>query len=810
MKLPLKWLKDYVDFNISNKEFATRMLLRGFEVADIIPEVKASGVYVCTIDSISQHPDAERLSVCSVDIGRRDENGEKQPITIVTNAKNIYEGCQVPVALDGAVLADGMLIKPTKMRGVLSEGMFCGGAEIGIGDVEYEGAGGDSVLILEEKHTNGEPIETALGLDDVIFDIELTPNRTDCQSIIGICREAASALGQTLKEPEIKSITGEGDASDYAKVTVENPKLCPRYLARVVTDLKIEPSPKWMQLRLKLAGIRPINNIVDITNFVLLEYGHPMHAFDLACIKDGHIVVRNAKENEIVTTLDGKEREMSPDMLLIADPEKGVGVAGVMGGLNSEITENTKVTLFESAVFLPENIRHTTRKLHHSTDSSARFTKGVEAVNAQKAIDRAIELVEMLGAGKVVGGLIDVCERQPEARTASANIERVNAILNTAFTGEDMCALLASINIPSRVDGGELVIDVPHYRTDIESGLETDADIAEEIGRLYGYDNIAPTLMNGETFHGKLGASFAFDDRIKDQLVAMGFMELYNYNFTSPQEYDQLLIPIGDEKRRTVRIRNPFGEDQSLMRTTLIGGLLRTARTNLNKKSGHTRFFEIGNVHFDNDPDLPEERRRIGLVMFASSDDFYIMKGVVEQLFKFVGAEGLRFERGGGEYLHPGQKALILIDGESVGEMGAVHPKVKRAFDISAPCFIAEIDFNKFFAHIKTDRKFKPLPKFPTVPRDLALVIDENTEAQSVIDVIAATKTDALIEGVRVFDVFYPNVPGEKGIPEGKKSMAVRFELRSDEHTLNDEEINRSVNAILKALKYKLDAVLRS
>lgn len=810
MKLPLKWLKDHVDYNISNEEFAQRMLLRGFEVAEIIPEVKATGVFVCTIDSIEQHPDAERLRVCSVDIGKKAENGEKLPITIVTNAKNVYEGCQVPVALDGAVLADGMEIKPTKMRGVVSEGMFCGGAELGIGDVEYDGAGNDSVLILNEKHANGEPIAKALGLDDVVFDIELTPNRPDCQSILGLCREAASALGRTMKEPDIKTVAGVGDASEYAKVSVLNPTLCPRYLARVVTDLKIEPSPKWMQLRLKLAGIRPINNIVDITNFVLLEYGHPMHAFDLACIKDGHIVVRNANENEIVTTLDGKEREMSPDMLLIADPEKGVGVAGVMGGLNSEITENTKVTLFESAVFRSENIRHTTRKLHHSTDSSARFTKGVEPVNAKKAIERAIELVEMLGAGRVVGGLIDVCADIPEERSAVADIAHVNAILNTSFSGAEMIKLLASINVPSREEGGKLIIDVPHFRTDIESGLETDWDIAEEVGRLYGFDNIAPTLMRGDTFQGRLGASFALDDRIKDLMVSMGFMELYNYNFTSPQEYDQLLIPEGDEKRRTVRLRNPFGEDQSLMRTTLIGGLLRTVRINLNKKSGHTRFFEIGNVHFDNGGDLPEERRMIGVVCCGANDTFYTLKGVIEQLFRYIGVDNFRVERGGGEYLHPGRKANLISDGEVIGEMGGLHPKVKRSFDISSPCYIAEIDFNKLMKHIKTDRKFKPLPKFPTVPRDLALVVDENTEAQTVIDVIAGTKTDTLIEGVRVFDVFYPSTPGEKGIPGGKKSMAVRFELRSEEHTLNDEEINRSVNAILKALKYRLDAVLRS
>lgn len=804
MKLPLKWLKDFVEFNVTPEEFANRMLLRGFEVAEIIPEMKATGVYVCTIEKIEQHPNAERLRVCAVDIGR------EEPVTIVTNATNVYEGCQVPVALDGAVLADGMEIHPTKMRGVQSVGMFCGGAELGITDAEYDGASNDSVLILNEKHVNGQPIADALDLAEVIFDIELTPNRPDCQSIIGICREAASALGQRMKEPEIKEIKGEGNAEDYAKVTVLNPTLCPRYLARVVTDLKIEPSPRWMQLRLKLAGLRPINNIVDITNYVLLEYGHPMHAFDLACIEDAHIVVRNAREGEVVTTLDGKERTMSADMLLIADPHKGVGIAGVMGGLNSEITGETKVTLFESAVFLPENIRHTTRKLRHSTDSSARFTKGVEAVNAEKAINRAIELVDMLGAGKVIGSMINVTAKEPAEKTAVADIAHINEILHTELSGERMAELLSGINIDAEVNGDKLVVKVPHFRTDIEDGIETDWDIAEEVGRLYGYDNIEPTLMVGKTFQGRLGESFALEDKIKDYMASMGFMELYNYNFTSPQEYDLLLLPEDDEKRQTVRLRNPFGEDQSLMRTTLIGGMLRTVQLNCNRKTGHSRFFEVGNVHFNNNDDLPEERRMLGAVCFGTGESFFTLKGVLEQLFGSLGITGVRYERGGGEYLHPGQKAVILVDGESIGEIGCVHPQVKKGFDLPVSPFIAEINFNKLIAKANAERKFKPLPKFPIVPRDIAIIVDSEVESQTVIDVISAVKTKALIENVYCFDVFYPKVPGEKGIPAGKKSMAFRFELRNDDHTLNDEEIGQAVKAILKSLKFRLDADLRS
>lgn len=804
MKLPLKWLRDYVDYNVTHKEFVQRMLWRGFEVADIIPEMNVKNVYVCTITHIEQHPNAERLRVCAVDVGR------EEPLTIVTNATNVYEGCQVPVALDGAVLADGMEIKPTKMRGVMSAGMFCGGAELGINDVEYEGAGNDSVLILNEAHPNGQRIQEVFGLDDVIFDIELTPNRPDCQSIIGICREAASALGQPFKEPVIDDVAGEGDAADYAKVTVLNPDLCPRYCARVVTDLRIEPSPKWMQLRLKLVGLRPINNIVDITNYVLIEYGHPMHAFDLACVDEAHIVVRNAEEGEVVTTLDGKERTMSADMLLIADPHKGVGIAGVMGGENSEITENTKATLFESAVFIPANIRKTTQKLRHSTDSSARFVKGVEKVNAEKAVNRAIELVNKLNAGRVIGNMIDVCSADLSEKHVRANIAHVNEILSTQLTGEKMCELLGSINIPAVTDDDGINITVPHFRTDIENGIETDWDIAEEVGRIYGYDNIEPTLMYGDTFQGKPGKEVVQEDTVKDTMVSLGFMELYNYNFTSPQEYDVLRIPKDDEKRLTVRLSNPFGEDQSLMRTTLLGGLLRTMEVNCNRKSGHGRFFEVGNVHFNNNADLPEERKLIGIMCFGEGEDFFTLKGAIEHLFSVIGIESARFSKGGGEYFHPGQKAIITIDGEQIGEMGTIHPAVQRSFGLSTRAYIAEMDFRRLCSHMAGIRKYKPLPKFPVVPRDIAIVVDKNVGAQEVIDVINSAKARVIIENAHVFDVYYPEKPGDKGIPEGKKSMAFSFELRSDERTLNDEDINQAMKTILKALKFRLDADLRS
>jgi phenylalanyl-tRNA synthetase beta chain len=804
MKLPLKWLKEYVPFTVTPEEFAERMLLRGFEVAEIIPEMgPVDGVYVCEITAIEPHPNADKLRVCTVDVGK------DEPLCIVTNATNVKVGDQVPVALDNAKLTGGLVIHPTKMRGVASAGMFCGNEELGITDVEYPGCENGGVMVFLEKHPNGQRIQEALGMDDCIFDIELTPNRPDCQSIIGICREAAAALGEKLAEPEPRFIEGEGDCRDIAQVTVENPYLCPRYTARVVTDLKIEPSPLWLQRKLKLVGMRPINNIVDITNLVLVEYGHPMHAFDLACVAQNHIVVRNAGHDEIVYTLDGKERVMSEDMLLIADPEKGVGVAGVMGGLNSEITENTKATLFESAVFRPENIRSTARKLHHVTDSAARFIKGVEPVNAEKALARAIELVDELHAGKVMGGMIDVCAADLKEKQVTASVSHINGILDLDLPAEKMAELLGSINIPAEPVGDALKIRVPHFRTDIEDGVETDWDIAEEVGRLYGYDNIKPTLMRGDTFRGRVGETFRDEDRVKDTMAALGCLELYNYNFISPAELDALMLDADDERRKTVKLLNPFGEDQSLMRTELAGGLLRAAALNVNRKTGFGRFFEVGNVHFDNG-DLPEERKLLGIIHTGSDEDFFTLKGTVEALFEKLGIEDVRFERGGSNYLHPTQKAVISAGGERLGEMGAVHPKVRRAFELSAESFIAELDFAALRRHILRQRKYKPLPKYPAVQRDIALIVDEGMEAGQVVDVIAAAKAGVLVENVRVFDVYRPKVPGDKGIPMGKKSMAFTFSLRSDEHTLTDEEIGRAVNSILKSLKFRLGAELRA
>ena len=773
---------------------------RGFEVASVESALAGiTNVVVGRIDKIEKHPDADKLQICTIDIGKQD------PVTIVTAATNVFEGAYVPAALSGANLCGGIVIKPTNMRGVYSDGMLCSGEELGITDADYEGASVYGILILKGEIDPGTPIAEALGMDDVIFDIEITPNRSDCQSIIGMCREAAAALGQKFNEPVIKEIKGEGNALDYASVTILNNELCPRYTARVVTDLKIEPSPAWMQKKLKSVGLRPINNIVDITNYVMVEYGHPMHAFDLACVKDGHIIVRTAEKDEKVTTLDEKEYVVDESTLLIADPEKGVAIAGVMGGLNSEITENTKAALFESAVFSASSVRNTTRKIRHTTDAAARFIKGVEEVNALLASNRAIELIEELNAGKVVGGLIDVCTADTTEKEVEIDVAHVNRIINTNFTAQEMAQMLATLNIKSKAADDKIIVTIPHYRTDIENGLEADWNIAEEIARIYGYDKIPATLMKGDTFRGGLDNRTRFEDTVKDTMAALGCYEMYNYNFTGPAELDALLLSENSEKRNAVRILNPFGEDQSLMRTTLVSGMLKTMSLNYGRKTNHGRFFEVGNVHFDNE-DLPEERLILGVCISGNGEDFFTLKGIIETLLAKLGfATRTSFRAGGSEYLTPGQKALILVDNQPIGEMGTIHPFVQKNYGVPAATYTAEIELSKLMLKKRAKVTYSPLPKYPLVARDIAIVVNEQVTSAEVIKAMKQSPMKVSIGDIELFDVYRG-----KGVAEGKKSMAYSFTLRSDERTLTDEDIKQAMEALLKSLKAKVNADLRA
>lgn len=798
MKLPLRWLKEYVDYQVTNEEFVEKMMWRGFEIASVDPELPGvEGVVVGRVLSIKRHENSDHLNVCQVDVGT-------EVLQIVTGAQNVTAGALVPVALVGATLGN-QVMQPVNMRGVDSYGMLCSGKELGLTNVDYPGSEVHGILLLQEEHPLGQSIAEAVGLDSVVFDIELTPNRPDCASIIGMCREAAAALGQTFRDPDIRPVAGTGNAADYASVAVLNGDLCPRYTARVVTDIRIEPSPAWMQKKLKSVGLRPINNIVDITNFVLVEYGHPMHAFDLACVTDGQIIVRNAFENEVVTTLDGKERAVTPDMLLIADPKNGVGIAGVMGGENSEITENTKVVLFESAVFKSSSIRRTARSLRHVTDAAARFIKGVEPVSAQLALDRAIELVDELHAGTVVGKMLDVCAADLSPRVADIDVDHVNRLLALDLSAADMARLLKTIGIDSTPAQERLLVHIPHFRTDIETGIEADADIAEEIARIYGYYNIAPTLMRGDTFTGRVDGAFAFEDTVKDTLCALGAYEMYNYNFTGPAALDALRLASDDEKRQAVRLLNPFGEDQSLMRTTLYIGMLDSAARNLNRRTEQGRFFEVGNVHFDNNPTLPEERAKAGILFFGEQESFYTLKGAAEALLDACGVGARSYARTDSPYFQPGRAAVVTAaDGTVLGELGQVHPDTCGAFGIDCPVYAAELSMEAMRRHGCEPKKFRALPRFPLVPRDLAVVVDRSAETAALQRVIETVQTGVIIENVKLFDI-YEGI----GILSGKKSLAYSFTLRAEDHTLNDEEIKRAMDTIIAALAAN-GAVLRA
>ena len=791
MLLPKKWLCEYVDFNVTDEEFIERMMWRGFELAGVHKELEdVDGVVVGRVLSVVKHENSDHLHICKVDIG----GGE--PLTIVTGADNVFDGALVPVAVVGATL-DGHEMAPVNMRGVMCYGMLCSGKELGLTDADYPGSEIHGILILQEPHDLGMPIEKALGFDDVIFEFELTPNRPDCASILGMCREAAAALGQTFREPAIKPVSGTGDAAQYASVTVENFELCPRYTARVIRDIRIAPSPEWMQRKLRSVGFRPINNIVDITNYVLAEYGHPMHAFDLSCVAGGHIVVRNAKQGEVVTTLDDKARAVTPDMLLIADPEKGVGIAGVMGGLNSEITEHTETVLFESAVFKSSNIRATARGLHHVTDAAARFIKGVEAVNAKLALDRAVELVVELDAGSVVGDTIDVCRETPAEREVDVSIAHINRLLALDLSGRQMADMLFTIGIPARhLIGDKLHVRIPHFREDIESGIEADWDVAEEIARLYGYYNIAPTMMRGDTFLGVLPREYQLDDKVKDTLAALGAYEMYNYNFTGPAVLDALRLPADSEARKAVRILNPFGEDQSLMRTLLLPGMLDVCARNLNRKTGQTRFFEVGNVHVDLGGALPEERKTVGVVLFGGTDDFYALKGLLSELFRNIGVTGAVYARCERPYLQPGRAAAITApDGTEIGVMGEVHPDVTAAWKIDTRVYAAELSFQALLALANAHVHFTPLPRFPLVQRDLAVVVNAEAESAMFRRVIEQADVPVRIENVTLFDT-YAGV----GMLPGKKSLAYTFTLRAEDHTLTDEEIKGAMDAVIAVL----------
>ncbi len=726
MNTSLSWIKAYVpDLNVTAQEYTDAMTLSGTKVEGYeVLDADLDKIVIGQIDKIEKHPDADKLIVCQVNVG-------EETVQIVTGANNVKEGDKVPVVLDGgrvagghepgSRVAGGVKIKKGKLRGIESRGMMCSIEELGSNKDMYPEAPEEGIYIFPEDAEVGANAVEALGLDDVVFEYEVTSNRVDCFSVIGIAREAAATFGKEFHPPVVAKTGNSEDVNDYIKVTVEDQELCPRYCARVVKNIKIGPSPKWMQRRLASVGIRPINNLVDITNYVMEEFGQPMHAYDLDTIANHEIIVRTAKEGETFTTLDGQERKMDENVLMICDGEKSVGIAGIMGGENSMITDDVKTMLFEAACFDGTNIRKSSKKVGLRTDASGKFEKGLDPNNAQAAIDRACQLVEELGAGEVVGGMADVYGKKKEPVRVPFDQDEINRLLGTDISKEEMIGYFEKIGL--EYDGETNEVIAPTFRHD----LFRMADLAEEVARFYGYDNIPTTLPRGEATTGKLSFKLHVEEIARDIAEFCGFSQGMTYSFESPKVFDKLRIPADSPLRRSVEIMNPLGEDYSIMRTTSLNGMLTSLATNYNRRNKNVRLYELGNIYLPQSlplTKLPEERMQFTLGMYGEGD-FFSMKGVVEEFFEKVGMRKKEtYDPDAGKpYLHPGRQANIIYDGTVVGYLGEVHPDIADAYGIGTKAYIAVLDMPEIVERASFDRKYTGIARFPAVTRDISMEI---------------------------------------------------------------------------------------
>lgn len=797
MNTSLSWVKAYVpDLDVTAQEYTDAMTLSGTKVEGYVElDADLDKIVIGQIDKIERHPDADKLVVCQVNIGT-------ESIQIVTGAQNVFEGAKVPVVLDGGRVAGGhdgsktpggVKIKKGKLRGVVSNGMMCSIEELGSNRDMYPESPENGIYIFPEDAEIGASAVQALGLDDVVFEYEVTSNRVDCFSVIGIAREAAATFHKKFVPPVVTETGNEEDVNDYVKVTVENTDLCPRYCARVVKNIKIGPSPKWMQRRLASVGIRPINNLVDITNYVMEEYGQPMHAYDLDTIAGHQIVVKNAKDGDEFTTLDGQKRQMDQDVLMICDGEKAIGIAGIMGGENSMITDDVKTMLFEAACFDGVNIRKSSKRVGLRTDASGKFEKGLDPNNAKAAIDRACQLVEEMGAGEVVGGTVDVYGKKKEPVRVPFDADKINAMLGTDISEEEMLGYLKRIDLEYDEAAKEII--APTFRQD----LFRLADIAEEVARFYGYDNIPTTLPNGEATTGKLTFKLRIEQAARDIAEFCGFSQGMCYSFESPKVFDKLLLPADSPLRRTVEIMNPLGEDYSIMRTTPLNGMLASLATNYNRRNKDVRLYELGNIYLPKSlplTELPEERMQFTLGMYGKGD-FFSMKGVVEEFFEKIGMKDKETydPNAGRPYLHPGRQANIIYDGKTVGYLGEVHPEVADTYGIGERAYVAVIDMPEIMEYATFDRKYHGIAKYPAVSRDISMVVPKHILAGQIEEVIAA-KGGKYLESYALFDL-YEGVQ----IKDGFKSVAYSTVFRAKDKTLEDAEVTEAMDRILKALE---------
>lgn len=792
MDLSIRWLKDYVDIgDISMRDFSEAMSMSGSKVEGWTTEFEdVKNVVVGKILSVEPHPDSDHLVICQLDVG------QQEPVQIVTGASNVHVGDMVPAALHKSQLPNGVKITKGKLRGVMSNGMMCSIAELNLTKGDFPYAAENGIFLLQEDCQVGQDIASAIGCNDTCVEFEITPNRPDCLSVLGLAREAAVTFGKELKmhTPQVKGCGG--DIHDYLSVEVRNPQLCPRYTAKVVKNVKIGPSPRWMRERLRASGVRPIDNIVDITNYVMLEYGQPMHAFDIEYVKDHKIIVRNAVSGETIQTLDGVDRTLSEDMLVIADSEKASAVAGVMGGEHSGINENTHTVVFESACFKGSSVRITAKKLGMRTESSGRFEKGLDAQNCLPAVMRACELVELLGAGEVVDGVIDVDNTNYQPTRIHLDADWTNRFLGTDIPKEQMVKILTDLQF--QMEGDEII--VPSFRSDVEHK----ADIAEEIARFYGYNNIPTTIAKGSP-EGGYNEYQKFERIVNQNMLAQGMYEIMTYSFVSPKQYDKIRLPKDDPKRQSVVIRNPLGEDTSIMRTNAIPSMMDILSKNYNNRNGAVSLYEIGNEYIPVEGELlPDEVPNLVLGMYGDGKDFFTLKGVVENLLDTLAIREYDVDaKSDDPTFHPGRCAVLSKDGEEFGIIGEVHPLVCANYGINTRVYVGKLKLRKLFAMMDTQRSYVPMPKFPASTRDLALLCDDALPVMTMEKAIKAA-AGKILEKIELFDVY-------KGsqIAEGKKSVAFNISMRASDRTLTDEEVNGAMSKILKALE-ELGAQIRS
>ena len=790
MNLSMRWLSDFVDIDAKPHDFCEAITLSGSKVEGYTVEgSEISNVIVGKILSIEKHPDADKLVVCQVDVG----SGE--PIQIVTGATNLKVGDVVPVAMDNSTLPGGKKIRKGKLRGVVSNGMLCSLGELGLTVHDFPNAIEDGIMVIDEDVKLGQDIREALGLNDTCVEFEITSNRPDCFSIIGLAREAAATYNLPLKlhTPVVKGT--DGDVNDLLQVEVKNPELCMRYIARMVKNVKIEPSPRWMRERLRACGVRPINNIVDITNYVMLEYGQPMHAFDYKYVNGHKITVRTAKNGEKITTLDDVERNLDESMLVIADEKGPVAVAGVMGGEFSSIMDDTDTIVFESACFNGPSVRLTSKKLGLRTESSGRYEKGLDPNNTKPAVDRACELIEMLGAGEVIGGYVDVDNSDKAQRRIKLDVDWTNRFLGIDIPREQMVDYLERVGCV--MDGDDII--VPSFRPD----LEHKADISEEIARFYGYDKIPVTAIRG-TAQGHLTEQQKFERTVSNTLLSQGLYEIMTYSFISPKYYDKIRLPEDSPLRKCVTIQNPLGEDTSVMRTTTLPSMLEILAKNYNNRNESAALFELSPEYIPTENPLPDENVQVTLGMYGEQYDFYSLKGVVEALLDVLGIADYDVSAvSDNPTFHPGRCACISKDGRDIGTIGEIHPLVLQNYGINTKVYAAKLDASVLFDLRCVSKEYKPLPKYPATARDIAVLCDD---ALPVLDMKKAIQKAAgpILERVSLFDVY----KGQQ-VPDGKKSVAWSLSFRAPDRTLTDEETDGAMKKVLKALD-EMGAVLRS